>query len=177
VGSTFPLVAPLAAVFTAWASPEEQHRWLAEGTRLAGSDVTELAMATMEAVRSRGCEIATGREVSEHFRRTVIGEDEGRPREASAEFSQVVRDAVERRDPALTLPLDQLWDVTRFMVPVRDRSGRVVLSLGIVNLTGREDPAQLRRYLSRLEEAAERASQLVDALAPQAAKTATIASS
>ena len=94
MGSTFPLVAPLAAVFTAWASPEEQQRWVAEGTRLAGSDLTDLATATMEAVRSRGYEVATGREVSEDFRRTVIGEDHGQTGEESAEFAQVVRDVV-----------------------------------------------------------------------------------
>lgn len=166
VGSTFPFVAPLAAMFAAWASPEEQQRWLAEGTRLAGSDVTDLAMAAMEAVRTRGCEIATGHEISEDFRRTVHGDDAGQGRAESAEFSQVMREVVRRRDPALTLPLDQLTDVTRLVVPVRDPDGRVVLSLGIVNLSGREDRPQLRAYLSRLGEAADRATRLVNALVP-----------
>jgi flavin reductase (DIM6/NTAB) family NADH-FMN oxidoreductase RutF/DNA-binding IclR family transcriptional regulator len=161
VGSTFPLVAPLAAVFTAWAGPEEQRRWMAEGTRLAGTDVTGLAIEAMEAVRRRGCEIATGREVAERFRRTAIGEHHGRTREETAGFEQVVREVVARRDPALSLPLDQLSDVAMLMVPVRDGTGRVVLSLGIVNLTGLENPAQLQRCLRRLEEAAGRATHLI----------------
>jgi flavin reductase (DIM6/NTAB) family NADH-FMN oxidoreductase RutF len=164
VGSTFPLVAPLAAVFTAWATPDAQQRWMADGTRLAGSDLTELALATMEAVRSRGYEIATGREVAEGFRRTVVGDDRDRSHGEPAEFSQVVRAVVERRDPALTHPLEELSDVAMLMVPVRARSGRVVLSLGIVNLTGREGQGRLRRYLSSLEEAASRAAVLMDAL-------------
>ncbi|MGI5132459.1 flavin reductase [Pseudonocardia sp. CA-107938] len=154
VGSTFPLVAPLAAVFTAWAGPEEQRRWVAEGTRLAGTDVTDLAIEAMEAVRGRGCEIATGREVAERFRRTAIGEE-------TAGFEQVVREVVARRDSALRLPLDQLSDVATLLVPVRDGTGRVVLSLGIVNLTGQENHEQLHRCLRRLEEAADRATHLI----------------
>ncbi|MDO8317982.1 flavin reductase [Rhodoferax sp.] len=166
VGSTFPLAAPLAPVFLAWASPEEQRRWLAEGARLAGADVTGLAMASLEAVRARGHEIATGRGVSERFRQIVLGNDE-RPHEAQPdEFAQVVRAVVERRDPALTLPLEQLSDVTALMVPVRDVNDRVVLSLGIMGFTGEEDHARLQKCLRRLETAADRATELIAALGP-----------
>lgn len=166
VGSTFPLAAPLAPVFLAWATPEEQRRWLAEGARLAGTDVTELAMESLEAVRARGHEIATGLGVSERFRQIVLGHDE-RPREAEPlEFAQVVRAVVERRDPALTLPLEQLSEVTALMVPVRDVNDRVVLSLGIMGFTGEEDHERIQQCLRRLEKAADRASQLIAAMRP-----------
>jgi flavin reductase (DIM6/NTAB) family NADH-FMN oxidoreductase RutF/DNA-binding IclR family transcriptional regulator len=165
VGSTFPLAAPIAAVFLAWASAEEQRQWLAEGARLAGADVTGLAMASLEAVRARGHEIATGRGVSERFRRIVLGDDE-QPHRGSDEFAQVVRAVVERRDPALTLPLEQLSDVTAFMVPVRDANGRVVLSLGLIGFTGAEDHTRLQQCLRRLETAADRATELITALGP-----------
>jgi DNA-binding IclR family transcriptional regulator len=123
-------------------------------------------MASLEAVRTRGYEIATGRQFSERLRRTVLGDSARQPGEEPPEFAQVVQAVVERRDPAWTLPLNELSDVTMFAVPVRDLNGRAVLSLGIVNLTGQEDQARLRRYLSRLETAAERATQLVNALPP-----------
>lgn len=166
VGSTFPLAAPVAAVFLAWASPEEQRQWLAEGARLAGTDVTEPAMASLEAVRARGHEIATGRGVSERFRRIVLGDDEQPREEEPADFAQVVRAQLERHDPALTLPLEQLSDVTAFMVPVRDLNDRVVLSLGLIGFTGAEDHTRLRQCLRRLETAADRATELIAALGP-----------
>jgi len=166
VGSTFPLAAPVAAVFLAWASPEEQQQWLADGARLAGMDVTEPAMASLKAVRARGHEIATGRGVSERFRRIVLGDDEQPHEEEPADFAQVVRAHLERHDPALTLPLVQLSDVTAFMVPVRDLNDRVVLSLGLIGFTGAEDHARLRQCLSRLETAADRATELIAALGP-----------
>ena len=166
VGSAFPLAAPLAAVFTAWAGPEQQQRWVAEGTRFAGSDVSAVAQAALAAVRGRGYEIATGPEVFDRLRRTVAGGDVTSSDERTAQFSHVLRDVAERDEPALTRPLDELGNVALLMVPVRDRGGQVVLSLGIVNLGGRESPAELRHYLNELEAAAERASRLVGELPP-----------
>jgi flavin reductase (DIM6/NTAB) family NADH-FMN oxidoreductase RutF/DNA-binding IclR family transcriptional regulator len=163
VGSTFPLAAPLAPVFLAWSGPEEQHRWLAEGTRLAGTDVTAIATAALDSVRRRGHEVTTGKDVSERFRRVVLGAgaeaDVPKP-----EFDEIVRAVVGQRDPALDRPLEELTDVTALMVPVRDGAGRVVLSLGILGFTGDEDRARLRQCLDRLEVAAERATELLAGL-------------
>lgn len=160
VGSTFPLAAPLAAVFMAWASPEEQRLWLAEGARLAGTDVSELALASLGAVRSQGYEVTTGRDVSERFRRVVLGRDEG-PVAEPAEFAQVVRAVVDQRDPALLLPLEELSDVTSLMVPLRDAQGRVLLSLGLIGFSGDEDCSHIRHCLQRLQTAADRGTQLM----------------
>jgi len=166
VGSTFPLAAPIAAVFMAWAGPQERRQWLAEGTRLAGADVSGLAEASLEAVRTRGYEIATGRGVSERFRRIVLG-DEGEPQADEPDgFAEVVRAVLEQHDPALTLPLDQLSDVTALMVPVRGNDDRVVLSLGLIGFTGTEDHSWLQQCLGRLEQAADRAGELIVALGP-----------
>jgi DNA-binding IclR family transcriptional regulator len=166
VGSSFPLAAPLAPVFLAWASPEEQRRWLSEGSRLAGEDVTGIATEALEAVRSRGHEIATGRGVSDRFRRVVLGELQPLSEAGPADFDDVVRAVVERRDPALTLPLDQLSDVVALMMPVRDLSGRVVLSVGIIGFSGEEGPERLQQCLGRLEHAAARATELLAELPP-----------
>ena len=166
VGSSFPLAAPLAPVFLAWASLEEQGRWIAEGTRLAGEDVTSVAMEALDAVRSRGHEIATGRDVSGRFRRVVLGELGSLNDTDPPEFHDVVKAVVERRDPAMTQPLDQLTDVVALMVPVRDPSGRVVLSVGIIGFSGEEEPERLQHCLSRLESAAERATELLAGLPP-----------
>ncbi|MGD9958395.1 flavin reductase [Nocardioides sp.] len=163
VGSTFPLAAPLAPVFLAWAGQEEQRQWIAEGTRLAGTDVTEVATTALAAVRERGHDITTGRAVSERFRRVVLDGADG---QGSPDFDEVVRAVVGERDPALTSPLEMLSDVTALMVPVRDANGRVVLSVGLVGFTGDEDQARLRHCLDRLEQAAERACRLLAELPP-----------
>jgi len=156
----------LAPVFLAWASPEEQGRWIAEGTRLAGEDVTGVAMEVLDAVRSLGHEIATGRDVSGRFRRVVLGELGSLNDVDPPEFHDVVKAVVERRDPAMTLPLEQLSDVVALMVPVRDPSGRVVLSVGIIGFSGDEEPERLLQCLDRLEFAAGRATELLAGLPP-----------
>jgi flavin reductase (DIM6/NTAB) family NADH-FMN oxidoreductase RutF/DNA-binding IclR family transcriptional regulator len=166
VGSTFPLAAPLAAVFMTWAEPEEQRRWLAEGARLAGRDVTDVGMASLEAVRSRGYEVTTGRRVSDRFRQVVLDNDEHPVERDATEFAHVVRAVLEEEDPALTRPLEGLSDVTSLMVPVRDSHGRVVLSMGLLGFTGEEDEARLRRCLVRLQAAADSATGLLAALPP-----------
>jgi flavin reductase (DIM6/NTAB) family NADH-FMN oxidoreductase RutF/DNA-binding IclR family transcriptional regulator len=164
VGSSFPLAAPLAPVFLAWESPEEQRRWVYDGSRLAGEDVTEVATEALDAVRSRGHEIVTGRDVSDRFRRVVLGELERVTDVEEPEFHDVVRAVVGRRDPAMTQPLDQLSDVVALMVPVRDPAGRVVLSIGIIGFSGEEGQDRLRECLSRLESAAARASELLSSV-------------
>jgi len=164
VGSSFPLAAPLAPVFLAWAGQEEQRRWVAEGNRLAGEDVSDVAMEALDAVRSRGHEIVTGRDVSNRFRRVVLGELERVNEVEEPEFHHVVKAVVGLRDPAMTLPLDQVSDVVALMVPVRDPAGRVVLSIGIIGFSGEEGQDSVRRCLSRLEEAAVRAAEQLSTL-------------
>jgi DNA-binding IclR family transcriptional regulator len=52
------------------------------------------------------------------------------------------------------------------MVPVRDPSGRVVLSVGIIGFSGDEEPERLLQCLNRLESAAGRATELLAGLPP-----------
>lgn len=161
VGSTFPLAAPLAPVFLAWATPEEERQWLAAGAGLAGEDVSAVAATALGAVRARGHEVTTGRDVSSRFRRIVLESDAGAAGSVPADFDEVVRAVVEMRDPAQHLPLEQLSDVTALMFPVRDAAARVVLSIGVIGFVGDEDPARLQQCRDRLELAAERASHLL----------------
>jgi flavin reductase (DIM6/NTAB) family NADH-FMN oxidoreductase RutF/DNA-binding IclR family transcriptional regulator len=157
VGSAFPLAAPLAALFVAWASPGEQQRWLRDGCRLAGTDLTESAVAALETVRAQGYETATGTEVSERFRQTVV-DSRG---DTAAALQPAMRAVVENRSIQSAGAADELANVTMFMVPVHGHDGRVVLNLGIVNLTGKEDRSRLQRYLDRLLLAAENARHLI----------------
>jgi hypothetical protein len=139
---------------------------VSEGSRLAGEDVALTAAEALEAVRSRGYEVATGRDVSNRFRRVVLGELDPVNELEASEFPDVVRAVVERRDPGMTRPLDELSDVVALMVPVRDPSGRVVLSVGIIGFSGDEEPDRIAECLRRLEGAASRASDLLAAPPP-----------
>jgi DNA-binding IclR family transcriptional regulator len=154
----------LAALFVAWASEDEQQRWLDEGRRLVGTDFTELATATLESARTRGYESVTGTEVSANFRKTVLDNVESRNGDASAAIRRAMRAIVDSRSAMPASPSDELADATMIMVPVRDHDGRVVLNLGIVNLTGQEDRVRLQQYLYRLVMAAQNATRLVEAL-------------
>ena len=156
VGTAFPLAAPIAPLFVAWAGTVEQMAWLDRGRRLTGTSDPALAMAELEAVRSRGYQVTTGQQDAELFERSVVDHD--RP----DGVAEVLRRMQERApEPRLHTPFDQLTDVASLAAPVRGADGSVLLSLHLIGFTGSETPQRLRSCLDRLLAGAARASHLL----------------
>jgi flavin reductase (DIM6/NTAB) family NADH-FMN oxidoreductase RutF/DNA-binding IclR family transcriptional regulator len=158
VGTAFPLAAPIAPLFVAWAGTVEQMAWLDRGRRLTGTTDPALAMAELEAVRSLGYQVTTGQQDAELFERSVVDHD--RP----DGVAEVLRRMQERApEPRLHTPFDQLTEVTSLAAPVRDRDGRVVLALHLMGFSGTESPDRLHACLDRLLAGAARAGELLNA--------------
>jgi flavin reductase (DIM6/NTAB) family NADH-FMN oxidoreductase RutF/DNA-binding IclR family transcriptional regulator len=156
VGTAFPLAAPIAPLFVAWAGTVEQMAWLDRGRRLTGTSDPAVAMAELEAVRSLGYQVTTGQQDAELFERSVVDHD--RP----DGVAEVLRRMQERGpEPRLDTPFDQLTDVASLAAPVRGADGSVLLSLHLIGFTGSETPQRLRSCLDRLLAGAARASHLL----------------
>jgi flavin reductase (DIM6/NTAB) family NADH-FMN oxidoreductase RutF/DNA-binding IclR family transcriptional regulator len=156
VGTAFPLAAPIAPLFVAWAGTVEQMAWLDRGRRLTGTSDPAVAMAELEAVRSLGYQVTTGQQDAELFERSVVDHD--RP----DGVAEVLRRMQERGpEPRLDTPFDQLTDVASLAAPVRGVDGSVLLSLHLIGFTGSETPQRLRSCLDRLLAGAARASHLL----------------
>jgi flavin reductase (DIM6/NTAB) family NADH-FMN oxidoreductase RutF/DNA-binding IclR family transcriptional regulator len=152
VGSTFPLAAPIAPLFAAWAPAADQQAWLARGARLTGADTAGCA-ADLAAVRALGHQVTTGRASADRFERSLTDRD------APGGVAEVLGDLLRRGpEPGLHRPLAELTDVTSIAAPVRDRDGQVVLALHLMGFTGRETPDRLATCLDRLLAAAGRAT-------------------
>jgi flavin reductase (DIM6/NTAB) family NADH-FMN oxidoreductase RutF/DNA-binding IclR family transcriptional regulator len=152
VGTTFPLAAPIAPLFTAWAPEADQRAWLARGARLTGADTSGCA-ADLAAVRALGHQVTTGRVSADRFERSLADRD------APGGVAGVLGELLDRGpEPGLHRPLAELTDVTSIAAPVRDRDGQVVLALHLMGFTGRETPDRLATCLDRLLTAARRAT-------------------
>jgi flavin reductase (DIM6/NTAB) family NADH-FMN oxidoreductase RutF/DNA-binding IclR family transcriptional regulator len=156
VGASFPLAAPIAPLFLAWADRAEQEAWLARGRRLTGVADPSVAEAALDAVRELGYQVTTGLATADRFEDSIAGR--------AADVSDVLRQLQERGpEPGLQHPIDQLTEVTSLTAPVRDRDGRVVLSLHLMGFSGTESPDRLRTCLNRLLAGAARAGDLLAA--------------
>ncbi|MFQ1002444.1 flavin reductase [Modestobacter sp. SSW1-42] len=152
VGSTFPLAAPIAPLFAAWAPAADQEAWVARGARLTGADTSGCA-ADLAAVRALGHQVTTGRASADRFERSLSGRD------APGGVADVLGELLQRGpEPGLRRPLRELSDVTSIAAPVRDRDGQVVLALHLMGFTGQETPDRLTTCLDRLLDAARRAT-------------------
>jgi flavin reductase (DIM6/NTAB) family NADH-FMN oxidoreductase RutF/DNA-binding IclR family transcriptional regulator len=152
VGTTFPLAAPIAPLFAAWAPAADQQAWLARGARLTGADTAGCA-ADLAAVRALGHQVTTGRASADRFERSLTDRD------APGGVAEVLGELLRRGpEPGLHRPLAELTDVTSIAAPVRDRDGQVVLALHLMGFTGRETPDRLATCLDRLLAAAGRAT-------------------
>src|SRR4051794_15678763 len=156
VGTAFPLAAPIAPLFVAWAGTVEQMAWLDRGRRLTGTTDPAQAMAELLAVRELGYQVTTGRQDAELFERSVV------THELPGGVVDVLRSMQERAPEArLRTPFDQLTDVASLAAPVRGADGSVALSLHLIGFTGAETPQRLRSCLDRLQAGAARASHLL----------------
>lgn len=158
IGTTFPLAAPFGALFAAWAPEPEQRAWLSRGRRLVGEGDESLFDGLLAAVREQGYEASTGRQVVDRFDRAM----------AAGEDPELVPDVLRtlgeelRRRPAQPCPVAEVDGLTSLAVPVRDGSGRVVVALRLIGLTGEESAEQRRACLDRLLVGATRAGEWVD---------------
>jgi flavin reductase (DIM6/NTAB) family NADH-FMN oxidoreductase RutF len=115
VGAAFPLAAPIAPLFVAWAGEAERQAWLARGRRLTGIDNPALGEAELEGVRTLGYQVTTGHAAAERFERTVVEAED------ATGVPEVLRQLQERGpEPGLHRPLEELTDVTSLAAPVRD---------------------------------------------------------
>jgi flavin reductase (DIM6/NTAB) family NADH-FMN oxidoreductase RutF/DNA-binding IclR family transcriptional regulator len=156
VGAAFPLAAPIAPLFLAWADRAEQEAWLARGRQLTGAPDSSLGQASLDAVRELGYQVTTGLATADRFEDSISGN--------ATDVSDVLRQLLERGpEPGLHHPIHQLTEVTSLAAPVRDRDGRVVLSLHLMGFSGSESPDRLRGCLDRLLVGAARAGDLLSA--------------
>ena len=159
VGSarSFPLAAPLAPVFLAWAPQAEQEAWICRGHALSGAADAAALRAQLHAVRERGLHVTTGRATADAFERVVRGEESG---EGSGDALAGGRRALGELGPVPVAeePLPDLVDVTSLTAPVRDGSGRVVLALHLTGFTGAEAGWEIGRVVTELHTTAARCS-------------------
>ncbi|MFC8361288.1 flavin reductase [Streptomyces griseorubiginosus] len=156
VGATFPLAAPFGPLFAAWADETQQQAWRERGARLTNMPARPSTDSDLQAVQDLGYQVTTGHATADRFERAMTVAD--------ADPAAVLRDLVERGpEPGLRRPVEQLSEVTSLAAPVRDRYGRVVLSLHLIGFSGAEPPARLRVCLERLLEGAARADELLSA--------------
>lgn len=164
LGASFPLAAPMAPHFVASGNEAQQRRWLAEGSRLTGTDVSELGRTLLAAVGARDCVASTGRSTSERLRSAILDTPTTEPGDS---FGSVLREVVARGvDPGLTRPIDQVDDVVSLHTPVRDASGQVLLCLDLLGFRGDEPSDMLVRCRDRLLEGAARATMLLQGELP-----------
>jgi flavin reductase (DIM6/NTAB) family NADH-FMN oxidoreductase RutF/DNA-binding IclR family transcriptional regulator len=158
VGAAFPLAAPIAPLFVAWAEESEQQAWLARGRRITGIDDPAMGRAELEGVRTLGYQVTTGHAAAERFERTVVIDQD------PAGVPEVLRQMQERGpEPGLHQPLEELTDVTSLAAPVWTSDRQVGLILHLIGFTGTESPERLRSCLDRLLAGAARASDLISA--------------
>jgi flavin reductase (DIM6/NTAB) family NADH-FMN oxidoreductase RutF/DNA-binding IclR family transcriptional regulator len=156
VGTSFPLAAPIAPLFVAWAGEAEQHAWLVRGRRLTGEADTSTARTDLEAVRTRGYQVTTGLATADRFEDSVVDSDD------PDGVVEVLRRMLDRGpEPGLHSPVEELTEVTSIAAPVRDAAGKVVLSLHLTGFDGHESPGRLRECLDQLLAAAARAGELL----------------
>jgi flavin reductase (DIM6/NTAB) family NADH-FMN oxidoreductase RutF/DNA-binding IclR family transcriptional regulator len=164
VGAHFPLAAPMAPQFVLGQPEEAKQAWLRSGSRLVGEDMTALGTSILETVAKRDHLAGTGRRASQRFQ-AFIGDasDDG----SDLSFSAVLQEVAARGvDPGLCMPVEELTEVVSLHAPVRDESGRVVLCLDLLGLSGEDNAELLVQYRDRLVQAAQRATLLIGAHLP-----------
>ncbi|SDO69824.1 NADH-FMN oxidoreductase RutF, flavin reductase (DIM6/NTAB) family [Klenkia soli] len=155
VGTSFPLVAPLAPVFVAWAPEAEQRAWADRARALTGGGHDDALAAQLHAVRERGVHVTTGHATADAFERVVRGEE-------ADGLAPVLRALLDTGPlPVAEEPVAELVDVTSLTAPVRDAGGRVVLALHLSGFTGTEPGWEIGRAVTELHAAAARCSLLL----------------
>jgi flavin reductase (DIM6/NTAB) family NADH-FMN oxidoreductase RutF/DNA-binding IclR family transcriptional regulator len=157
VGQRWPCTPPFGTVFLAWASQEDQCRWL-ERARLAASESELAAFRDMLAtVRERGWSLA----FESQSQLDLLDAIEQTPLVSrTREQLQTLSDAVRRigtawHEPAAISP-GTGYKVRTLGAPVRDRTGRVVLEIVLFPIEETCTRQDIYQLAASVTEAAER---------------------
>jgi len=148
VGRSFPFAAPIAPVFAAWASAEQQHAWTEACRHLLGRVDRVQIQKQLDGVRTRGYGVVARRTAGSPFDSLFAG---SATRAALAQTWEEILALGSHldEDPAL------LWRrVSGVQVPVLEDDGDVVLALYASALPVLPDAAALDTIVERLRGAA-----------------------
>jgi flavin reductase (DIM6/NTAB) family NADH-FMN oxidoreductase RutF/DNA-binding IclR family transcriptional regulator len=169
VGTYAPLAAPIGALFVAWGSAADQHRWLQRSRdllKLVSPNAppppaldAQAADAMLSAVRDCGYTVSTGSAMSESFDAAFNAVGPGGQRRALAAFLATLTEHADEHVHATTI--ESLSDVTYLHVPVFDARGRVVLALDLTGFPAATPAADLSGWLEQLRAAAQRCSEKI----------------
>jgi flavin reductase (DIM6/NTAB) family NADH-FMN oxidoreductase RutF/DNA-binding IclR family transcriptional regulator len=164
VGTYAPLAAPIGALFVAWGSAADQHRWLQRSGELfklvSPNSPTPPALnaqaadTMLAAVRECGYTVSTGRAMSESFDAAVNSAGPDGQRRALAAFLATLTEHADEHVHAARI--ESLSDVTYLHMPVFDAEGRVVLVLDLTGFPAAAPPADLSMWLEQLQATAQR---------------------
>jgi flavin reductase (DIM6/NTAB) family NADH-FMN oxidoreductase RutF len=169
VGTYAPLAAPIGALFVAWGSAADQHRWLQRSRDLLklvspsapvppALDV-QVADAMLSAVRECGYTVSTGSAMLESFDAAFNSADPDGQRRALAAFLATLTEHADEHVHATEI--ESLSDVTYLHVPVFDARGRVVLALELTGFPAATPTADLSRWLGQLLATAQRCTEKI----------------
>lgn len=148
VGTSLPLIAPLAPLFVADAPTAERERWLRAGQAAFGEGITALAEDLVERARSGWEEVANHGLVGDI--EGLLDDDHGRELDNTD-----LREFVQR----FPVKVSEGGAVGSMAVPVRDPQGHTRLVLQLVGFGGNESQARLASIRGRLQEAATNAAE------------------
>lgn len=169
IGMYAPLAAPIGALFVAWGSVADQHRWLQRSRdllKLVSPSAPpppaldgQAADAMLSAVRECGYTVSTGRAMAESFDAAFNSTGPGGQRRALAAFLASLTEHADEHVHAARI--ESLTDVTYLHAPVFDARERVVLVLALTGFPAATPTADLSRWLEQLQATAQRASEKI----------------
>jgi DNA-binding IclR family transcriptional regulator len=159
VGQRVPLMAPLGAVFVAWAARDRIERWFARTGVARNRPLRRSLDAMLEAVRERGCSVAL--ELGPRRRLgNLLAELAEYPesRELRAEMRLQIAELAELPYQVGASAPETQW-VSSLTAPVFDAKGDVSLALTLVGFARAQRRGRIENLAARLLAVARRAAQ------------------
>lgn len=141
VGTTLPFIAPLAPLFIATASPDDQERWMRAGQEVFGDAIRPVAERLL-ADSASGVEEVSNRQLVGDLE-SLLEDERHEHHLTSTALEDLVRQFAEPTSDGA---------VSSMAVPVADPTGQVQLVLQLVGFSGSETAAELttiRRHLQQ----------------------------
>jgi flavin reductase (DIM6/NTAB) family NADH-FMN oxidoreductase RutF/DNA-binding IclR family transcriptional regulator len=157
VGQRLPFMPPVGGVFAAWGTPEEQSEWLSH----CGGEFSlgrQSCMQMIKNIRSRGCAVGFGHEVSLKWERAAFLTSIGDAEVTEKELRKLLADAAGAYNPA-TLKSGKRYEFHFAQAPVFDASGNVALGVTIWGPEGEVSCGTVEAISGRLIQAAAGATQ------------------
>lgn len=165
VGFRIPALAPLAATFYAWESPDEVHHWLDLVDRIHEPEAARLhELQRLAEIRARGYSVFLRRPRSDSVwnrigKRVLPSEVE----ELGPDDIEMIRNGP--LDP-LGFSADEVTAVEWFAMPVFGPTGKVVLTLSVDGMQLPRDWSDFEPRLARLERAASNSTRILGGVVP-----------